>query len=90
MNEVLAAMDTVKYDTFIRLINFLHGWKFEAMLDSLNQNYSRCYAWENSFQSKVQTVRDDELSWFRKAQLLSAVWFKRSNYYIDCFYRQHA
>ncbi|KAF3609944.1 hypothetical protein DY000_02047561 [Brassica cretica] len=43
MNEVLAAMDTVK-----------------------------CYAWENSFQSKVQTVRDDELSWFRKAQLLSA------------------
>ncbi|KAL0790594.1 hypothetical protein Bca101_006840 [Brassica carinata] len=43
MNEILAAMDTVK-----------------------------CYAWENSFQSKVQTVRDDELSWFRKAQLLSA------------------
>ncbi|KAJ4879998.1 ABC transporter C family member 1 [Raphanus sativus] len=37
MNEILAAMDTVK-----------------------------CYAWENSFQSKVQTVRDDELSWFRK------------------------
>ncbi|XP_010522092.1 PREDICTED: ABC transporter C family member 2 [Tarenaya hassleriana] len=44
MNEILAAMDTVK-----------------------------CYAWENSFQSKVQTVRDDELSWFRKAQLLGAM-----------------
>ncbi|KAL3616846.1 Canalicular multispecific organic anion transporter 1 [Castilleja foliolosa] len=43
MNEILAAMDTVKY-----------------------------YAWENSFKSKVQIMRDDELSWFRKAQLLSA------------------
>ncbi|KAH7568510.1 hypothetical protein JRO89_XS06G0008700 [Xanthoceras sorbifolium] len=43
MNEVLAAMDTVK-----------------------------CYAWENSFQSKVQSVRNDELSWFRKASLLGA------------------
>ncbi|KAF5194274.1 Abc transporter c family member 2-like [Thalictrum thalictroides] len=43
MNEILAAMDTVK-----------------------------CYAWEQSFQSKVQNVRNDELSWFRKAQLLGA------------------
>ncbi|KAG7963324.1 hypothetical protein I3843_09G112700 [Carya illinoinensis] len=43
MNEILAAMDTVK-----------------------------CYAWETSFQSRVQSIRDDELSWFRKAQLLSA------------------
>jgi ABC-type multidrug transport system fused ATPase/permease subunit len=43
MNEVLAAMDTVK-----------------------------CYAWETSFQSKVQGVRNDELLWFRKAQLLGA------------------
>ncbi|KAG8385285.1 hypothetical protein BUALT_Bualt03G0026100 [Buddleja alternifolia] len=43
MNEILAAMDTVKY-----------------------------YAWEKSFKSKVQIMRDDELSWFRKAQLLSA------------------
>ncbi|CAA0823750.1 ABC transporter C family member 2 [Striga hermonthica] len=43
MNEILAAMDTVK-----------------------------CYAWENSFKCKVQTMRDDELSWFRKSQLLSA------------------
>ncbi|XP_078150842.1 ABC transporter C family member 2-like [Carex rostrata] len=43
MNEVLAAMDTVK-----------------------------CYAWEQSFQSKVQRIRNDELSWFRKAQLLTA------------------
>ncbi|KAH7654349.1 Xenobiotic-transporting ATPase protein [Dioscorea alata] len=43
MNEVLAAMDTVK-----------------------------CYAWEESFQSKVQSIRNDELSWFRRAQLLGA------------------
>uniref|UniRef100_A0A2N9GBH8 ABC transmembrane type-1 domain-containing protein n=1 Tax=Fagus sylvatica TaxID=28930 RepID=A0A2N9GBH8_FAGSY len=43
MNEILAAMDTVK-----------------------------CYAWEDSFQSKVQSVRTDELSWFRKASLLGA------------------
>ncbi|KAG6735329.1 hypothetical protein POTOM_062111 [Populus tomentosa] len=43
MNEILAAMDTVK-----------------------------CYAWESSFQAKVQGVRDDELSWFRKASLLGA------------------
>ncbi|GLT85717.1 hypothetical protein SLE2022_038970 [Rubroshorea leprosula] len=43
MNEILAAMDTVK-----------------------------CYAWESSFQSKVHSVRNDELSWFRKASLLGA------------------
>lgn len=44
MNEILAAMDTVK-----------------------------CYAWESSFQAKVQSVRTDELSWFRKAQTLGAL-----------------
>jgi len=33
----------------------------------------KCYAWENSFRTKVLTIRDDEISWFRKAQLLSAV-----------------
>ncbi|XP_019419120.1 PREDICTED: ABC transporter C family member 2-like isoform X3 [Lupinus angustifolius] len=44
MNEILAAMDTVK-----------------------------CYAWETSFQSRVQSIRHDELSWFRKAQLLYAL-----------------
>ncbi|XP_059668430.1 ABC transporter C family member 2-like [Cornus florida] len=43
MNEILAAMETVK-----------------------------CFAWESSFQSKVQSVRTDELAWFRKAQLLGA------------------
>ncbi|KAK7303090.1 hypothetical protein RJT34_13989 [Clitoria ternatea] len=43
MNEILAAMDTVKY-----------------------------YAWESSFQSKVHDIRNDELSWFRKASLLGA------------------
>ncbi|GKV41422.1 hypothetical protein SLEP1_g48959 [Rubroshorea leprosula] len=45
MNEILAAMDTVK-----------------------------CYCWESSFQSKVQSVRNDELSRFRKASLLGAVY----------------
>ncbi|CAM8996206.1 unnamed protein product [Rhodiola kirilowii] len=44
MNEILAAMDTVK-----------------------------CYAWETSFQSKVQSVRDEELSWFRKSSVLGAL-----------------
>nr|GLL30133.1 ABC transporter C family member 2-like isoform X2 [Ipomoea trifida] len=44
MNEILAAMDTVK-----------------------------CYAWEGSFQSKVQGVRNEELGWFRKAQMLGAL-----------------
>lgn len=44
MNEILAAMDTVK-----------------------------CYAWEDSFQTKVLSVRNEELSWFRKAQLLGAL-----------------
>ncbi|KAL5977121.1 Canalicular multispecific organic anion transporter 1 [Asimina triloba] len=43
MNEILAAMESVK-----------------------------CYAWEQSFQAKVQSIRNDELSWFRKAQLLAA------------------
>ncbi|XP_030512710.2 ABC transporter C family member 12-like isoform X7 [Rhodamnia argentea] len=43
MNEILAAMDTVK-----------------------------CYAWEKSFQSRVQEIRIEELSWFRRAQLLAA------------------
>ncbi|KAJ6885754.1 ABC transporter C family member 12-like isoform X4 [Populus alba x Populus x berolinensis] len=43
MNEILAAMDTVK-----------------------------CYAWEKSFQFRVQSVRNDELSLFRGAQLLFA------------------
>lgn len=43
MNEILAAMDTVK-----------------------------CYAWESSFQNKVQSIRNEELSWFRKTQLLGA------------------
>ncbi|KAK8708770.1 hypothetical protein V6N13_059807 [Hibiscus sabdariffa] len=44
MNEVLAAMDTVKF-----------------------------YAWEKSIQSRVHSIRNDELSWLRTAQLLSAL-----------------
>ncbi|GAU16434.1 hypothetical protein TSUD_117830 [Trifolium subterraneum] len=33
----------------------------------------KCYAWETSFQSRVQSIRHEELSWFRKAQLLYAL-----------------
>lgn len=50
----------------------------------------RCYAWESSFQSKVLGVRNDELSWFRKASLLGAVWnetnssYLCSNHYLFC------
>ncbi|KAJ4703004.1 ABC transporter C family member 2-like [Melia azedarach] len=43
MNEILAAMDTLK-----------------------------CYAWEKSFQSRVQSIRNDELSCFCKARFFSA------------------
>ncbi|OMO75048.1 hypothetical protein CCACVL1_16348, partial [Corchorus capsularis] len=43
MNEILAAMETVKF-----------------------------YAWEKSFQSRVDSIRNDELSWLQRAQLLSA------------------
>ncbi|CAN8313677.1 unnamed protein product [Cochlearia groenlandica] len=32
----------------------------------------KCYAWEKSFESRIQGIRHEELSWFRKAQLLSA------------------
>ncbi|KAM6551931.1 hypothetical protein CsatB_001739 [Cannabis sativa] len=31
----------------------------------------KCYAWEVSFKSCVENIRSEELSWFRKAQLLS-------------------
>ncbi|KAE8666281.1 hypothetical protein F3Y22_tig00112503pilonHSYRG00248 [Hibiscus syriacus] len=43
MNEILAAMDSVKF-----------------------------YAWEKSFQSRVHNIRNDELAWLQRAQLLSA------------------
>ncbi|XP_074269620.1 ABC transporter C family member 12-like isoform X1 [Silene latifolia] len=33
----------------------------------------KCYAWEESFQSKVQWMRADELSWLRKSQALGAL-----------------
>ncbi|VVA93078.1 unnamed protein product [Arabis nemorensis] len=32
----------------------------------------KCYAWEKSFESRIRGIRNEELSWFRKAQLLSA------------------
>nr|XP_027190431.1 ABC transporter C family member 12-like isoform X3 [Cicer arietinum] len=33
----------------------------------------KCYAWETSFQSRIQSIRHEELSWLRKAQLLYAL-----------------
>jgi hypothetical protein len=30
----------------------------------------KCYAWEKTVKAKVLNVRDDEISWFSKAQLL--------------------
>ncbi|KAL2611008.1 hypothetical protein R1flu_022700 [Riccia fluitans] len=33
----------------------------------------KSYAWELSFRGKVLKIRDDELSWFRKSQLLAGV-----------------
>jgi hypothetical protein len=33
----------------------------------------KCYAWEKSVKAKVLNVRDDEISWFSKAQLLAAI-----------------
>ncbi|CAM8928970.1 unnamed protein product [Rhodiola kirilowii] len=33
----------------------------------------KCYVWENSFQNKIQETRKDELSWFLRSQLLSAL-----------------
>ena len=33
----------------------------------------KCYAWESSFREKVKEIRGDEISWFRKAQLLSSI-----------------
>lgn len=49
------------------------------IIENLSNNFDgcwkwiRCYAWENSFHSKVESIRNDELSWFRKAALLGAV-----------------
>lgn len=33
----------------------------------------KCYAWENSFTSKVLDVRNDELGWFRSAMMLGSI-----------------
>ncbi|WZZ71707.1 hypothetical protein YC2023_083077 [Brassica napus] len=60
MNEILAAMDTVK-----------------------------CYAWEKSFESRIQGIRNEELSWFRKAQLLSAVWLIIVDFVLPVVNRMH-
>lgn len=74
MNEVLAAMDTVKYVIFTSLLSRLVAFSFGYNCSNFQKLFVRCYAWEQSFQSKVQDIRDDELSWFRRAQLLAAVY----------------
>jgi len=74
MNEILAAMDVMKYGLSLRRIALIFSVSSHCF-DSI-MKYFRCYAWEKSFQSRIQSVRDDELSWFRGAQLLSAVWNK--------------
>nr|QGP74117.1 ABCC transporter [Sedum alfredii] len=33
----------------------------------------KCYVWENSFQNKIQEARREELTWFLRSQLLSAL-----------------
>lgn len=33
----------------------------------------KCYAWENSFRSKVLDIRNDELGWFRSAMTLGSI-----------------
>ncbi|KAJ6769746.1 ABC TRANSPORTER C FAMILY MEMBER 11-RELATED [Salix purpurea] len=44
-----------------------------AAMDTVNApKHFRCYAWEKIFQFRVQSVRNDELSLFRSAQLLFA------------------
>lgn len=73
MNEILAAMDTVKYVKFIRLLlPLVFTLQMEANI-APSYDVDRCYAWENSFEGKVQSIRGEELSWFRKAQMLAAV-----------------
>jgi hypothetical protein len=99
MNEILAAMDTVKYVFYrkwstVSLYNNIFSYKTCLVLtffvDYVDMAY-RCYAWESSFQSRVENVRNDELSWFRKASLLGAVWnhtnsrhLCSNHYYLFC------
>lgn len=52
-------------------------------------NFVRCYAWEKSFASRIQGIRNEELSWFRKAQLLSAVWLLVFDFVLPVVNRMH-
>lgn len=52
-------------------------------------NFVRCYAWEKSFESRIQGIRNEELSWFRKAQLLSAVWLIIVDFVLPVVNRMH-
>ncbi|GLT85719.1 hypothetical protein SLE2022_038990 [Rubroshorea leprosula] len=36
-------------------------------------NTVKCYAWEKNFQSRVQSIQNEELSWYHQAKLLSAL-----------------
>lgn len=52
-------------------------------------NFVRCYAWEKSFESRIQEIRNEELSWFRKAQLLSAVWLVIFDFVLPIVNKMH-
>lgn len=80
MNEILSAMDTVKYDQCVHY--FCETKCLILQLNEFSDSWVksiRCYAWESSFQSKVQNVRGEELAWFWKAQLLGAVCLIKSS-----------
>ncbi|KAJ6416512.1 hypothetical protein OIU84_002385 [Salix udensis] len=74
MNEILAAMDTVKYGfKFKKNCSYIFNLiPFKVIVLTVHRNHFRCYAWEKIFQFRVQSVRNDELSLFRSAQLLFA------------------
>ncbi|EFJ34532.1 hypothetical protein SELMODRAFT_405957 [Selaginella moellendorffii] len=61
------------YEAFIIL--FLFDMTVPMVIEGMRSGFlavtsqHKCYAWEDSFSSKIQ---NDKLSWFRKAQLLSA------------------
>ncbi|KAJ0791413.1 putative ABC-type xenobiotic transporter [Helianthus annuus] len=66
MSEILAAIQTVKYD-------FPYNNCFGILTCNCDTaSIYRCYAWEESFQSKIQTIRKDELLWLWKSQFLGA------------------
>lgn len=77
------AMDDLTICIYNNIIFFLYKLFTSNcfFIDYVDLAY-RCYAWESSFQSRVVNVRNDELSWFRKASLLGAVWNETDSRYL--------